>query len=180
MATKDTRLEQEPDGSVTAYDDIPVDGDRVERLLVEVFTRYWDRITLGPVIEGAAWEIRLAAKPALSMADGYLTVDAGAWHAHLCVGPAAGDDLARRRRVGRAAFFRTAGGTCVPESYGLRLWNGRGEQMVTIFFPNPYYDDQGRRLPAPDPARTGTWEALRRRWGGAEAPRADARAGGPA
>ena len=34
--------------------------------------------------------------------------------------------------VGRAAFFRTDGGTCVPGAWGLRLWNGRGEQMVTV------------------------------------------------
>ena len=54
----------------------------------------------------------------------------------------------RVRRVARAAFFRTDGGTCVPTSWGLRLWNGRGEQMITIFFPSPFYDHDDRRAAA--------------------------------
>jgi hypothetical protein len=72
------------------------------------------------------------------------------------------------RRVGRAAFFRTDGGTCVPGAWGLRLWNGRGEQMVTVFFPNPWLDDAGDRAREPRWDRTGLWEALRRRYASVE------------
>jgi hypothetical protein len=162
------RVEHEIDGTTVEYEDIPVEGDRIERLLTELFTEHWARITVGPVVQGAAWEIRFARRPSLSMSEGYLTADAGGWHFHLCVGdPSAGQrpDLARARRVARAAFFRQTGGPCTPASYGLRLWNGLGEQMLTVFFPNPFFDDEGRRLEAPDPDRTALWEDLKRRFG---------------
>lgn len=160
---------EELDGTTTEYHDVPVGGDRIERLLRDLFTEHWARITVGPIIEGAAWEVRFAGPPALSMLDGYLTVDAGGWHFHLCVAdtPAGGrPEMARVRRVARAAFFRSTGGTCSPESYGLRLWNGRGEQMVTVFFPNPFFDDTGQRRPVPDPGATALWDDFRRRYAG--------------
>jgi hypothetical protein len=101
------------------------------------------------------------------MLDGYLTVDPGTWHFHLCVNDhraAATPELARIRRVARAAFFRTEGGTCAPGSWGLRLWNGRGEQMVSVFFPNPHFDDDWKRLREPRWEKTARWEDLRRRY----------------
>ena len=159
---------QEADGSVTRYEDVPVTGDTVARLLTELFTDHWRDITFGPVIEGSAWEIRLTAAPSLSLRDGYLTVDTGAWHFHLCVDDhRAGGNvaLAATRRVARTAFFRTDGGSCVPTSWGLRLWNGRGEQMITVFFPSPFYDaatDARRR--EPDWSRTALWESMCERW----------------
>ena len=160
-------IEHELDGTITEYDDVPVAGEHVERLLHELFTDHWARITVGPIIPGAAWEIRFAQAPTLTMLDGYLTTDTGGWHFHLCVGETragGSDDLARVRRVARAAFFQTTGGTCTPLSCGLRLWNGRGEQMMTVFFPNPYYDDASERLRVPDFTRTALWEDFRRRY----------------
>jgi len=157
------------DGTTIEYDDVPVEDGRVERLLRELFTGHWRQLTVGPIVEGAAWEIRFTERPSLSTLDGYLTVDVGPWHFHLCVGDTRGGGdpaLARARRVSRAAFFRSVGGSCVPESYGLRLWNGLGEQMVTVFFPNPFYDDGSRRLREPDPSRTRLWEDFRARYAG--------------
>jgi hypothetical protein len=165
---------READGSVSRYHDVPVAGDTVTRLLTELFSKHWADVTFGPVIEGSAWEIRLTSPPALTMSDGYLTVDTGAWHFHLCVERthARGDaTLAAVRRVGRAAFFRTDGGTCVPASFGLRLWNGRGEQMITVFFPSPFYDhvtEERRR--EPDWSRTALWDDFRGRYTGAQVP----------
>lgn len=163
-----TTTERELDGATTEYDDIPVAGDRIERLLTELFTAHWCDITVGPIIQGAAWEIRFTAQPRVSMLDGYLTVDTGPWHFHLCVADtrAGGNEaLARLRRVARAAFFRTLGGSCTPESCGLRLWNGGGEQMITVFFPSPYLDDGSNRLREPDFGRRRLWEDFRRRYG---------------
>jgi hypothetical protein len=161
-------LVRELDGSVSRYDDVLVSGDTVARLLTELFTHHWAAITFGPILEGSAWEIRLTSPPTLTVRDGYLTVDTGAWHFHLCVGDhrACGDEaLAAARRVARAAFFRTDGGTCVPTSWGLRLWNGRGEQMITIFFPSPFYDHEtDTRRGEPDWSRTALWEDFRARW----------------
>lgn len=167
MAEARGAVVQEADGTTTRYDEVPVTGDTVERLMLEVFREHWAAIFAGPVIEGSAWEIRFTAPPTVSMLDGYLTVDTGPWHFHLCVNDHRGTpspEQARVRRVGRAAFFRADGGSCVPGAWGLRLWNGRGEQMVTVYFPNPWLDDAGNRVREPRWDRTALWEELRRRY----------------
>ena len=151
----------------TTFHDVPVAGDRVERLLTEIFTDHWKEIFAGPVIEGAAYEIRFTAQPSLSMLDGYLTVDVGAWHFHLCVndhGGAPTPERARLRRVARVAFFHTDGGSCVPGSWGLRLWNGHGEQMITVYFPNPWLDADGGRLRQPRWDKLALWDDLKKRY----------------
>ena len=163
------RTERELDGTISEYDDISVEGDRIERLLSELLSQHWADITVGPLIEGAAYEIRFSAAPKVTMLDGYLTVDTGHWHFHLCVNDHRGTpdaELARLRRVTRAAFFRTMAGSCVPTVWGLRLWNGRGEQMITVLFPSPYYDeaDGFRRLAEPDWSKTRLWENARTRF----------------
>jgi hypothetical protein len=153
--------------SETIFHEIPVAGDRVERLLSEIFTNHWQEIFAGPVIEGAAYEIRFMVKPSLSMLDGYLTVDLGSWHFHLCVNDhraAPSPEQARLRRVARAAFFHTDGGSCVPGSWGLRLWNGHGEQMITVYFPNPWLDADGGRLREPHWDKLALWNDLRARY----------------
>jgi hypothetical protein len=166
-AAPPTTVEHEVDGSTVHYFPLAVDGDRIERLMTELFSEHWAAVTVGPLLQGAVFEIRFPEAPNLSMLDGYLTVDLGSWHFHLCVNdhrettPAA----AAVRRVGRAAFFRSEGGGHTPMTWGLRLWNGRGEQMLTVLFPSPYYDDAFSRLPAPDWSKTALWESLRARYG---------------
>src|SRR2546430_1505148 len=106
---KVSTIGRELGGRTTAYDDVDVRGDRIERLLTELFTEHWATLTVGPLIEGAAYEIQFASPPKVTMLDGYLTVDTGAWHFHLCVNDHRGtrsEELARIRRVPRAAFFR--------------------------------------------------------------------------
>src|SRR2546430_7743417 len=44
-----------------------------------------------------------------------------------------------------------------------RLWNGRGEQMITILFPSPHFDEKWERLAEPRWEKTELWRALRRR-----------------
>jgi hypothetical protein len=157
------------DGVTTEYSDVAVVGDGVERLLTELFTEHWDKLTVGPLIEGAAYEIRFAARPTVTTLDGYLTVDTGVWHFHLCVNDHRGAptaELARLRRVARAAFFRTDGDSCAPSTWGLRLWNGLGEQMITILFPNAHFDESWRRLAEPRWEKTALWQDLRQRYAG--------------
>ena len=44
------------------------------------------------------------------------------------------------------------------------MWNGRDEQMLTVFFPNPWLDpDTMRPRRIPDWPCLGTWMALRER-----------------
>ena len=80
---------RESDAGIESWD-VPVAGDRVQRLLTDLLERHWQEVTVGPLLEGAAWEIRFTEPPRLSMLDGYLTVDTGAWHFHLCVNDHAG------------------------------------------------------------------------------------------
>jgi len=142
-------------------------------LLTDIFRNHWQEIVFGTLVQGAVFEIRFTAQPRISVSDGYLTVDPGAWHFHLCVNDHQGTpspELARLRRVARAAFFRTEGGShggghSTP-TWGLRLWNGREEQMITVLFPNPYYDEDWRFLKEPRWEKTALWETLRGRYAG--------------
>ena len=60
-------IERGLDGTTTEYQDIAVAGDGVERLLVELFTEHWAALTVGPLIEGAAYEIQFASPPKVTM-----------------------------------------------------------------------------------------------------------------
>lgn len=51
------------------------------------FGEYWNDIWFGIIMEGAAWEVVAPNAPKLiSVYDGYVTVDFGRWHFHLCIG----------------------------------------------------------------------------------------------
>ena len=108
------------------------------------------------------------------MSDGYLTVDLGAWHFHLCVGPHKGssaEELRRMRPVAKAAFFERRGKGCGGgRSWGIRLWNGYGEQMTTVFLPNPSVGDDLQMLKTPDWSRLTLHDQLRERFLGEPAP----------
>lgn len=52
--------------------------DTLFAFLRDVFDNYWQVIHFGPLIQGAAWEIRAPAAPRkISLCDGYITVDFG-------------------------------------------------------------------------------------------------------
>jgi hypothetical protein len=163
------KVEQNLDGSTTEYSDVALVPGRVEQLFRELFTEHWREIIFGPCIQGAVFEIRLTEPPhKLSMFDGYLTVDVGPWHFHLCLDTHTDvpvPELARHRQVARAAFFRDSRPTGhVPGTWGLRLWNGLGEQMITVFFPNPHLTDEQNIRATPDWGRLRLWEQMRQRY----------------
>ena len=158
---------------------LPTDASSLEALLRNLFEAHWDKITFGPIIEGAAWEIRAPHAPTLvGMMDGYLTVAFGASHFHLCVGPTKGPRhdptptaLARRRQTTRAVLYRRLDRDGAPISWGLRMFNGADEQQVTILLPNPFLSSDGDKvLKTPDWSRLQLWDELRARWTGAEGP----------
>jgi hypothetical protein len=164
-----TELVNEPDGRVTELFDLPPDEATQLRLFKLLFENHAREIVFGPCIQGAVFEIHTEQAAELTMLDGYLTVDLGTWHFHLCIGEHRGTsgnpcppELARHRRLKRAALFRTIGRSCVPASWGLRLWNGHDEQMITVFFPNPHLTDEGKRQRRPDWSRLALWDAVRR------------------
>ena len=44
------------------------------------------------------------------------------------------------------------------------MFNGDGDQMVTVLLPNPYLDDTDRMVDEPDWSRLDLWDALRARF----------------
>lgn len=160
-------LEMRPDGSAVRYTETGLREDRLRELIEDLFRNHWKDIVFGPVLEGAVYEIRCSGPPALRFFDGYLTVDFGLWHFHLCLGPHHGsrcEELRRKRPVQQAAFFETRGSGCAGgRSWGLRLWNGFGEPVLTVFLPNPYLDDDMRLARQPDWGRLRLYFELRQR-----------------
>jgi hypothetical protein len=174
----------EPDGRESEMFDLPHDEDSLLRLFKLLFERHATELTFGPCIQGAVFEIHVEKPGELSMLDGYLTVDFGIWHFHLCIGEHRGTtanpcppQLAEHRRVKRAALFRSFGKSCLPASWGLRLWNGQDEQMITVFFPNPYLDEEGHRPRQPDWSRLYLWDLVRHDFLGLESDPCDRESG---
>ena len=143
----------DPDGTVTEYSDFEPTEAQMQRLADLLFKEHWGEITVGPCIQGAVFEIRFKDLPKVSLFDGYLTMDLGHWHYHLYIGTHQGTpspELAAKRRVARAAFFETRGAKCGGgRSWGLRLWNGFGEQMTTVFLPSPFLSEELKALKEP-------------------------------
>ncbi len=176
MATTTVNL----DGTTTEYFDVECSEAVLMALLGEIFEVNWRHVIFGPCIEGAVFEGRFAAQPAISLLDGYVTVQVAgseSWHFHLCIGPHSGSsrlptppELAQWRRCDRAAFFRNLDRGGRAGSWGFRMWNGRGEQMLTVFFPNPWIDPARQRYVAvPDWSRLNLWMTLRERFAGVPA-----------
>jgi Nitrile hydratase beta subunit, N-terminal len=139
-------------------------------LLTDVFEHYWEHVRFGPLIEGAVYELRAPQRPELSMLDGYLTIGFDGWHVHLCIGEHRGTPanpvdpaLARRRRCAHAELQRSwAAGA--PNSWMVRLFNGDGDQQLTVLLPHPFLDDEQRIVVEPDWARLELWDHLRERF----------------
>ena len=168
-----SRRETDPDGAAVEIFPLPADEASLEELLRDLFERHWQKITFGPLIQGAAWEIRAPHPPThIGTLDGYLTVAFGPSHCHLCIGPHKGPNsnptpeaLARHRRTARAELYRRLDKSGAPVSWGLRLFNGGGEQQVTILLPNPFLSADGDKvLKTPEWSRLDLWDRLRARW----------------
>ena len=109
--TADIRSQRttDPDGAAVDIFPLPTDEASLEQLLRDLFEKHWRAITFGPLIQGAAWEMRAPHAPTyVGMLDGYLTVAFGASHFHLCIGPTRGPRhdptppaLARHRQTAR-------------------------------------------------------------------------------
>lgn len=141
-------------------------------LFEDLFGHHWQQIHFGPLVQGAVFEIRVTAAPEkISMLDGYLTVDFGTWHFHVCIGEHKGSrnhpvdsELAHHRRTARAELYRRINQEGTPDSWGIRLFNGKDEQQITIFLPNPFLSDEMAYLKEPDWSRLALWDMLRKKY----------------
>ncbi len=143
---------------------LPTDENTLWMLLLDVFEGHWRDIRFGTMVPGGVWEIRAPNAPTrISLNDGYLTVDFGPWHFHLCIGHYSGCEpaLAAERRTGRAELYRMLDREDAPRSWGLRLFNGLGQQQLTVFLPNPFLTEAGQRAERADWTRLAAWERLR-------------------
>ncbi len=163
------RIVDEPGNGLVEMFSLDLDEQNLYALLRDLFERHWQNLVFGILIQGAAWEIRAPAAPKrISLLDGYLTVDFGAWHFHICIGAHKGTpqtptpaSLARIRRTARGELYRLLGPDGAPMTWGLRLFNGNGEQQINIFFPNPFLNDSGKISKVPDWNRLTTWNHAR-------------------
>jgi hypothetical protein len=143
-------------------------------LLTDLYRHHWNGIQFGTLIQGAVWEIAVDKPPeSIGVLDGYLTVNFGLWHFHVCIGEHRGTkgrpvapELARIRRTSRAEFFRRLNDDGTPNSWGFQMFNGISEVQMTVFFPNPYLDRDGKVQRRADWARLNTWDVLRQRHAG--------------
>ena len=99
------------DGTNTEYTYFEPTEEKMKGLAQDLFSKNWNKIVVGPCVEGAVFEIRFAAEPKLSYLDGYLTVDLGHWHFHLCLGPhknCPSEELRKNRPRCQMCLFRNA------------------------------------------------------------------------
>ena len=152
---------------------LPIEEAFLDPFLRNLFEEHWNGLTLGPLIQGAAYEFRCPSKPrSVKLYDGYLTVHFGAGgHFHLCIGENKGSDanptppdLKAHRRPSKAQIFRGYGRDGKPVTWGFEMWNGKDEPMISIFFPNPFLTDDDRIAEAPDFTRLSVWRTIARRW----------------
>ena len=169
----------DPDGATVEVFPLPTDEANLLELMRDLFANHWDDITFGPMVQGAAWEMRAAQAPSkLGVLDGYLTVAFGVPHFHICIGEHKGPhnnpvspELAHHRRTARAELYRRLKRDGTPVSWGVRLFNGKDEQQITVLLPNPYLDrETDKILRKPDWSRLYLWDQLRARWLGQAEP----------
>jgi hypothetical protein len=161
------------DGATVEIFPLPTDQTSLEALLRNLFEAHWQEITFGPIVQGAVWELKAAAAPEkIGMFDGYLTVTFGVPHFHICIGEHKGPhnnpvspELAAHRRTARAEMYRRLTRAGSPVSWGIRLFNGHGEQQITILLPNPFlHPETDKVLKVPDWSRLALWDQLRAQW----------------
>ena len=166
--TQSTLITEAGNGTLEIFA-LPTDTEFLQTLITDVFQNYWDQIHFGTAVQGAVWEVRAPNAPQrISLLDGYLTVDFGHWHFHLCIGEYRGprnnpasEELARHRRTARAELYRRLREDGCPSSWGLRLFNGHDEQQMTVFLPNPYLTVEQKILKEPRWEHLAMWDHLR-------------------
>ncbi len=165
---------KEADGNDVEYTYMEPSEEKLFQFFKELFTEHWGNVVFGPCVRGPLVEIRLKEKPTrVTKHDGYLTVDLGPWHFHLCIGKTKGSPksptppaLAAHRQASKAGFFQMlkTGHTGLGGSWGFRMWNGKGEQQITVFFPNPWLTEKFKIRKEPDMSRLELWNNLKEKY----------------
>jgi (2Fe-2S) ferredoxin len=132
------------------YEHFDCNSDTLACLLYTLFQENWHQVGLGHIEQGSVLELEFHKAPKKCVLyDGYLTIIANDWHFHLCIeenfgGPNSETpiELRQQRLINKGAFYRRLNPEGTPKTWGIQLWNGAGEQAMTIFLPNPYVEDE--------------------------------------
>ncbi len=132
------------------YEFFDCQSDILACLTYTLFQENWQQIGLGHIEQGSVLELEFQEAPKKCVLyDGYLTVIAQEWHFHLCIEETIGGpngetppELRKHRLISQAAFYRRINPQGEPRSWGIQFWNGAGEKGMTIFFPNPYVEEE--------------------------------------
>ena len=176
MQKSKPKIVQREDGGREEIYPLATEEAYLHELVEHIFREYWQGLVFGPIIEGAAFEITCPHAPvSVTLLDGYLTVHFGRTHFHLCIGENRGSpdsptppDLRVRRRTARAELVRGLDSDDAPMTWSLRLFNGAGEQQLTVFFPNPFLTSDDRVAEQPDWSRLAAWEEVAAKYLGLE------------
>ena len=155
---------QQLDGTYELFP-LPTDPDTLFSILKDCLAE-WQHIRIGLLNPGAVWEIKPPRVPHIGFLDGYITVDFEEWHLHLCIGEhkSAPPEVARVRRTARAEMYRRLNPEGQPTSWGFRLFNGAGQQQITVLLPNPHLDEHQNYVEKPDWERLYLWDRLRQKY----------------
>lgn len=153
------------DGRTEEVWPLSLDRDYLCELFTELFEKHWDKLTWGPLIPGAAYELKCPSAPEkITFSDfGYLTVHWGSrGHFHLCIGAGAemAPDLARQRSPSRVELVRRLDAEENPISWSIRMFNGENDPQITVFLPNPFLSPEDRIADTPDWTRLALWDDL--------------------
>ncbi len=156
-----------PNGKITEVFPLPTDEKFLFDLLKDIFETYWDKIIFGPIIDGAAYEMRCPQAPTqVDLTGGYLTIFFGVTHFHICIGINSGGtrESQQNRTTQRAEYYRDLDKTGAPVSWGFRMYSGAGDQQLTILFPNPFVSECDKILDTPDWSRLSVWNKIQKKY----------------
>ncbi|RVT91007.1 DUF7676 family protein [Sphingomonas crocodyli] len=153
------------DGRTEEVWPLPLDRDWLFALFSELFDDHWDKLTWGPLIPGAAYELKCPGKPEkITLSKlGYFTCHWGAkGHFHLCLGagPAMAPEDAIKRSPARVELVRRLDVDEMPISWSIRMFNGAGDPQISIYLPNPFLRPEDRIADEPDWDRLTLWNDL--------------------
>lgn len=164
-STRGTIVDEPGNGTLEIFP-LPTDEETLVSIVTDVYGTWWEHIHFGIIVPGGAWEVAAPNAPVeIRTSNGYVTVDFGRWHFHLCVGEytGSGAETGRIRRCHRAELYRRLkDGT--PSGWGLRMFNGEDTQIMTVLLPHPWLTDTQQTRPDPDWSRLDAWDALRARY----------------
>ncbi|PDW01600.1 DUF7676 family protein [Candidatus Viridilinea mediisalina] len=172
MITTAAQISVEPGfGTLELFPLVPTETI-LYHLFTDLFHDHRNHFIFGPCVPITMLDLKEPDyPPEISLSNGYLTVDFGAWHFHLCIGEHKGTqhkplapELLRQRRTARAEFYRRITPNGGIDTWGLRCFNGKGGHQITILLPTPFVASDMERLEVPDWSRLALWDDLRFRY----------------